>query len=292
MDVILGAAGKVGRATVTRLRAAGRPVRAVLHQAAQADDFRRQGCEVAIADIDDLASLQAALVGASQVQVICPVAGKAADAAGRMRGQIDLLAAALEYSKPAHLLAISDYGAEQEAGTGVTLVFRYMEAVFRRLPMALTLLRSSEQMQNWARVIPIAARDGILPSLHHPVTKQFPTVAAQDVGMAAADLLLEQPAPGERRIVHIEGPRRYAAADVAAILGELLGRPVQAQALPQEAWRRTLTGAGLSESYADLVVELFTAHNTGRIDAEPAAGPVIRGTTALKTVLASLLPPS
>ncbi len=48
---------------------------------------------------------------------------------------------------------------------------------------------------NWARVLPVALAKGVLPSLHHPPDKRFPTVAAQDVGALAAQLLMDGKPP-------------------------------------------------------------------------------------------------
>ncbi len=75
MFVVLGATGKVGGATIARLRQAGAPVRAVVRDAAKAVDLVNLGCEIAVADLWDVPALTRALEGASTVQVICPVSG-------------------------------------------------------------------------------------------------------------------------------------------------------------------------------------------------------------------------
>ena len=54
-------------------------------------------------------------------------------------------------------------------------------------------------------------------------------------------------------------------------------------------WQTMLMRAGLSESYAKLLVELFTAHNAGRIDAERNVGEVRRGRTELMDALRPIL---
>jgi NAD(P)H dehydrogenase (quinone) len=96
-----------------------------------------------------------------------------------------------------------------------------------------TFLRSAEHMQNWRRQVSAALDSGVLGSLDQPLTKRFPTVSAPDVGAVAAELLTDE-APRSRgpRIVHLEGPRRYTAIDVAAALSELAGRDVVARELP------------------------------------------------------------
>jgi NAD(P)H dehydrogenase (quinone) len=275
MIAVLGATGKVGGATVRGLLDRGLEVRAIVRDPAA----RVDGCEVVAADVNDADSLARAIDGADAVQAIVPTLPRAEDAAGAMRAAVDSLATGLREAP--HVLAISDYGAEVESGTGVTTIFHHLEAALGDLP-SVTFVRSAEHMQNWARQVPAALRNGVLGSLHHPVTKRFPTVSAPDVGAITAELL----ATGDRPdVLHVEGPERYTAQDVAAALAELSGREVVARELPRDRWHEALRGA-LSESYADLVVELFDAHNAGRIG---AAGEITRGTTQLREALAPLV---
>ncbi|GGF11328.1 NmrA family protein [Aliidongia dinghuensis] len=294
MYVILGATGKAGRATVAALRANGAAVRAVVRDLARAEGLSALGCEIAVADLNDPAALRAAFEGATAAQIICPVPFRADDPAAEMRRTIDTVAGALAAAAVPTVLAISDYGAELAAGTGVTLAFHHMEVRLSALPASLTFLRSAEHMQNWVRVIAVAAETGILPMLHHPVTKRFPTISAPDLGPIAA-ALLTTPADGTGvdgagpRIIHAEGPRRYTAEDAAAALGRIVGRPVVARELPRAQWMATLERGGLSPGYAALVSELYDAHNAGQIDAEAGVGELRRGTTDLSAVFAALL---
>lgn len=288
MYVILGATGKIGRTTITNLRKAGAPVRAVLRNREQAQALSDLGCEIAIADINDRGALAAAMKDARAVQVICPVDARAENPYSDMLRLIDGLGDALEEARPPLILAISDYGAQHSSGTGVTLIFHALEARLKTLDCRLILLRSAEHMENWARQANGAAESGRLPSLHHPLTKLFPTVSAFDVGVIAADLLLADE-DAKLRIVHAEGPRRYTANDVAAAIGEIAGRDVVALPLPQTDWLTALTRAGLSEDYAKLLVELFAAHNAGMIDAQANVGEIRRGNTELLHAFRPLL---
>jgi NAD(P)H dehydrogenase (quinone) len=291
MFAVLGATGKVGRTTIEALRRAGRAVRAVVREPARAAPLAALGCEIAVADIRDVAALTRAFDGAECVQVICPTEPRAADATGEMRRSIDAVGEALDAARPDRVLAISDYGAQVDGGTGITMLYHRLEERLRRVPSTMIFLRSAEHMENWTRVMAVAARTGVLPSLHHPLDKLFPTVSAYDVGAVAAELLL---APGEEqashRIVHVEGPRRYTPADVARTMMELLGRDVRAIELPRAEWSAALERGGLSASYVGLVTDLYEAHNAGRIDAEAKAGPVLYGRTELSEALRPLIP--
>ena len=290
MFVILGATGKVGRSTITALRREGKSVRAVVRERSKAEDLAQLGCEMAVADLHDGAALARALDGASVVQVICPVGSRDGDTAVEMKRSIETVAVTLEGTQVQTVLAISDYGAELEAGTGITVLFNILEARFRRLPSRLIFLRSAEHMQNWARVLKVAAQTGQLQSLHHPLTKAFPTVSAFDVGTMAADILLSPAQDHESPyIVHAEGPRRYTALDVAKVVGDLLGREVSAYELPRTKWDAMFHQAGLGDNYARLVAEMYDAHNAGRIDVHPATAEVRRGQTELPDALRPLM---
>lgn len=280
MFAIVGAAGKIGYSTALELREAGNPVRAVLRDASKASRLSAMGCEVALADLQDSQALAHAIAGAHTVQVILPPPPQAPDAVGDMHHSIQSLVEALEQVRPARVLAISDYGAHVGDGVGMPALFHAFEQRLRPLDLQKVFLRSAEHMEGWAAFIPVALATGTLPSLHHPVDRLFPTVSAPDVGRIAADILLRPSAGSDEQVIHAEGPRRYSAADVASAVSQLLERPVTAVELPRSQWQASLKQF-LSASAAQLLVELYDAHNRGGlIDVEPG-GQVHHGSTAL-----------
>ncbi|CAN7675991.1 NAD(P)H-binding protein [Paraburkholderia sp. SIMBA_054] len=288
MYVIFGATGKVGRSAAAALRHEGHAVRAVVRSPAQQETLTRIGCEVVTGDLNDEASIHRALDGAHAVQMLCPLPHRDPDPADAMRRMIDTAARALRAHPHLHVVALSDYGAELDADTGITMLFHHLEAAFREAAPRLTLLRSAEHVQNWARVVPVALATGRLPSLHHPLDRSFPTVSAHDVGIVAARLLIDGFDEAGVRIVSVEGPRRYDANDVARALGDASGRDIVARALPRDEWTATLLRAGLNANHAKLITDLYDAQNTGRIDVEAGTGRRF-GTTELRDVIAALV---
>ncbi|KVS23113.1 NAD(P)H-binding protein [Burkholderia cepacia] len=290
MFVIFGASGNVGQSTVTTLRNAGHPVRAVLRDARHRERFAQLGCDVVIAELTDVNAVASAIDGAQAVQILCPVPVADPDPAATMTRTIDVATAALAANPPPALLALSDYGAEREGNTGITRLFRYLEERLRTIPTQLTLLRSAEHLQNWARVLPVALGTGVLPSFHHPVGKVFPTVWAPDVGVVAARLLLDAPEGANGpRIVSVEGPQRVSVTTIADTLGAAAGRAVVAHELPRDTWVATLLRAGLGERHAQLIVDLYDVHNAGQIDVEAGVSERLYGATAPADALMQLL---
>jgi NAD(P)H dehydrogenase (quinone) len=288
--VIFGASGKVGRVSAASLRNAGHAVRAVVRNESQGERLARMGCEVVLADLLDPASVARAIEGADAVQILCPVPVGDADPGGTMHRMIAIAADALRANPPPHVLALSDYGAELDHGTGITLLFHALEKQLQTAVQHLTVLRAAEHMQNWARVIPAALATGKLPSLHHPLSKRFPTVAAQDVGLLAAELLLDESRRSGSRVVSMEGPRRISALDVARALSDASRREIIAHEVPRNDWTAMLLRAGLGANHAQLIIDLYHTHNAGRIDVEEGIGERRFGTTEFTEVLASMLP--
>lgn len=285
MFVILGAAGKVGYSTASALREAGLPVRAILRDPVKASRLSAIGCEIAIADLRDPAALSSAIAGAEAVQIILPPPPRAEDAGGEMLRAIGSMVEALGRARPRRVLAISDYGAHVLEDIGMPTMYRQFEERLRLLDIPKVLLRSAEQMEGWARVIPVALATGTLPTLHLQVHRSFANVSAADVGRIAADLLRAPQTGTAERIVHAEGPRRYSAADVAGALSVLAGRPITARALPRDAWQQSLERM-VSASIARLLVKTYDAHDRGGlIDVEPGKGEVRRGSTGLAVAL-------
>jgi NAD(P)H dehydrogenase (quinone) len=289
MYVIFGASGNAGFATATALRRAGHTVRAVVRDARHGARLAALGCEVALADLTDRASVSTALRGARAVQMLCPVPVADAHPEATMRKVIDVAADALRADPPETILALSDYGAELDMQTGITRLFHYLEQQLKPIAANLILLRSAEHMQNWRRVIPAALASGVLPSFHHPRGKRFPTVAAQDVGAASAELLLEVAGGRDTRVVSIEGPRRISAVDVASVLAEVGDSEVVARELPREQWMPVLLRGGLSELHARLITDLYDAHNAGKIDVEAGTDERRFGKTELVEVFAPVV---
>lgn len=117
----------------------------------------------------------------------------------------------------------------------------------------------------------------------------IPTVWSADVAAIAADLLTGTPAPPDTpRVVHAEGPRRYTPAEMATTAEALADRPIRGYELPPEQWLPALVAAGMSQTHAQLVTEMYAAHNAGKIDAEPG-GEVRHGPTTLAQAYAALL---
>ena len=73
---------------------------------------------------------------------------------------------------------------------------------------------------------------------------------------------------------------RHAPADLAAAMGQALGRPVQARALPRDAWLAVLEQMGLGPEQAANWREMQDGFNSGWIDFGRPGAEQVAGTTS------------
>lgn len=247
MNIILGGTGHVGSAAAAALLQQGEPVTIVTRDEANAASLAAQGAEVAVADVLDVEALRGVFQRGKRAFLLNPPADPATDTDVQERRTVDAIVAALEGSGLEKLVAESAYGARRGERAGDLTVLHGLEEKLSRQPIPASIIRAAYYMSNWDASLETARRDGVVNSLF-PASFELPMVAPQDLGEAAARLLLE-PA-GKNGLHHVEGPSRYSPADVAAAFSEALGKDVRVVSTPREHWVEAFEEMGFSPAAA------------------------------------------
>ena len=100
MFAITGITGNVGGNVARNLLAAGRPVRAVMRDVRKGDGWAQRGCELATADILDVAALASAFEGTEGVFVLVPPNFDLAPSFPEARATAATLKSAIERARP------------------------------------------------------------------------------------------------------------------------------------------------------------------------------------------------
>lgn len=282
MFTIAGATGNTGAVVATTLLAAKAPVRVIVRDAAKATAWRERGAEIAVADVSDLASLTAALRGSKGAYLLVPPRPSSLQPLEDNRAVVDVMAAAVKAAEVPHVVLLSSIAAQQPDGTGPIRSVHYAEAALAKVS-ALTAVRAAYFMENWMAALGALAQ-GILPTFL-PANLAIPMVATKDIGLVSASALLEGP-HGQTRI-ELSGPQSYSSADVAAVVGELLGKPgsIVAAEAPLEAVVPTFTSFGVSAPFAELFREMYAGIRAGHVAWEGGAARAVRGTVPIADVL-------
>lgn len=289
MYVVVGASGKTGTAVMEALLARGLPARAVVRRAEQAEAWRARGAEAALADLANEDALVQAFGGARSAYLMNPPAYGEADMFARARQVHAALVAAAERAGVGRIVALSSVGAQHAEGTGNILTTHDLERRLAGCTCPVTVLRAANFVENWGWVLQPARERGVLPSMFLPVGRKLPMQSTTDVGGTATALMLE--GGPDRRLVELHGPEDYSPEDAAAVLTDLLGHPVAAAAVPEEAWTGTFRAQGFPERTVQGFCEMFRGFNTGHIAFE-GTGETRRGTATLRQALARVAGPA
>lgn len=284
MYAITGITGKVGGALARSLLAENLPVRAVLRDAAKAAEWRVRGCAIAIAEMDDAASLAAAFNDAEGVFILPPSEFDPEPGFPEARRVIDAVTEALGQARPAKIVCLSTIGADathENLLTQRTL----LEQALGGLGQPVTFLRPGWFMENAQWDIPAARNEGVLRSFLQPADKPFPMIATQDVGRTAAALLREDWSGA--RVVELEGPTRVSPNDIARAFAAALGRPVSVEIVPRETWEGIFRAQGTRNP--EPRIRMIDGFNEGWIDFADQGRAARKGATTIESVIAELV---
>ena len=281
MFAITGITGQVGGQIAGELLAARRPVRAVLRDKAKAWTWVERGCEAALAAMDDAAALRAAFTGVEAAFVLLPPTFDPTPGFVESRRNIAAISAALRASGVPRVVCLSTIGADATHENILTQL-RLLEQALADLPAAVTFLRAGWFVENIAWDIEGARASGTMPSFLQPVDRKIAMVATADVARAAATLL-QEPFDGHR-VVELEGPTRVSPNDLAAALGQALGRDVVAQPVPRSDWEALFRAQGMTNPTPRM--RMLDGFNEGWIDFGPRSR---KGTTTAQAVIDGLV---
>lgn len=284
MYAITGITGQVGSAVANTLLTQGLKVRAVVRDAAKAESWKSRGCEIAVADVNDVAALTKAFQGVDGVFVLLPPIFDPSPGFTEGRAMLASLRAALEAAKPPRIVCLSTIGA-QAVQPNLLNLLGMMETSFSELPLPVAFLRAGWFMENALWDVAAARKEGVLRSYLQPLDRAFPMVATQDVGMLAAALLLETWTG--TRIVELEGPQRVTPNQLAAAFAEVLGHHVKAEVVPRDGWIDEFTRQGMKNPTPR--AQMIDGFNEGWIRFESDNAHVRRGSTSLNVVIAKLI---
>jgi len=246
MFVVMGSTGHVGSAVAETLLGSGSPVIAVVRDEAKADRLRVQGAKVEIADVGDTEKMRAVFRMGQRAFLLNPPAPVSTDTDEVEHRSIRKILAALDGCRLEKVVLESAYGAQPGDRIGDLSVLYDFEQALGNQPIPATILRAAYYMTNWDPLLD-AAKSGILPTML-PADLRVPMVAPQDLGRAAARLLMAP--PGHNDIHYVEGPARYSSGDVARAFSKALGKPVRLNVLSRETWHDAYHRQGFSPAAA------------------------------------------
>jgi uncharacterized protein YbjT (DUF2867 family) len=243
---VVGATSDAGRVVQRLLEEARHSVRPVA---------RQHGVS-----LDDAAALTQAFAGSWGAYLMMPFDLAAPDLHARERQLCSNFAQALRGAGLRRVVVLSGLSADLKRGSSLGAAL--LEDAIAPLGIPeVVFLRAGWFMENFAKGLDFAgqAASGVFATPFR-ADRPLPMVSAEDVGRRAAELLMSDE-PGDR-IQELLGARDYTMADAAAVMSEAMGHAgVRYQQVPLQDARAGMVAAGMSESFADAVLETARSFN-------------------------------
>lgn len=281
MYTVMGVTGQVGGEVARNLLAADKRVKVIVRDAEKGKAWAAKGCEVAIADANDINTLIPAFSASTGVFILLPANFDPSEGFAQTRQIIENLRTALETTRPEKVLCISTIGA-QARQPNLLNQLQILEQSLGTLDLPITFLRPAWFMENSLWDIEPAKSSGVIPSFLQPLDKPVPMIATADVGRVSAELLQEDWCG--KRIVELESEHQVTPNDIAAAFSQLLNKPVKMEVVPSDTWEALFRSQGMSNPSPR--IQMLHGFNEGWIRFE---GIPRKGRVGLKEVLSALL---
>jgi NAD(P)H dehydrogenase (quinone) len=279
---VTGASGQLGHLVVQGLldRCQAADVVAIVRDPAKAADLAAAGVEIRVADYNDRASLDAAVVGLDRLLLI------SSNEVGRRIPQHQNVIDAAEAAGVKHVI----YTSAPKATTSTLILAPEHKATEEYLAasgLRYTVLRNNWYTENYAQSVRTARDTGTLVAAVGE--GRVASASRADYAEAAAVVLVGEGHEG--KVYELTGDRAWDYHELAATIAEVTGAPCTYKAVEPAELAAGMKAAGLDEGVAGFVAALdANIAEGGLAEATDDLGTLIgRPTTPLKETVEKLL---
>jgi NAD(P)H dehydrogenase (quinone) len=260
--LVSGAAGKLGQRVIAHLldthKVEPKRIIAATRNPEKLAELAAKGVQVRKADFEDAASLPSALAGVDRMLLI------STDAVDRPGRRIAQHRAAIDAAKKANVRHVVYTSMPNPEGSLVLFAPDHLgtEQALTASGLGWTILRNSWYMENLLMSIPNWLGTGKWFS--STGTGKLAHVSREDCARAAAAALAAETTANAR--YDITGPEKRSAAEIAALVSGIYGKPIEVVQLSDEQLAQGLQGAGLPPPVAALLVSFDANTRAGKFD--------------------------
>ena len=286
MIVVTTPTGHIGLQLVRQLLDAKEAVRVVARDRAKLAPEVRDRVDVVEGSLDDDATMMRALDGAESLFLVVPPLFATPDVEEYYLGMTRPSCRAVTRHGVRRVVTVSGIGRKVAAGAAVSPISAAFakDAELERTGVALRALWCPGFMENLLRSLQSLAADGTF-SFPSRGDVKMPRVATRDIAATGARLLGDCSWSGQGGVA-VLGPEDLSLDDMAAVMSDVLGKPIRFQPAPAGAYKAQLVKYGASEAFADGLLAMSAAKDDGLDLTEPRTPenthphdlpPVVRG---------------
>jgi uncharacterized protein YbjT (DUF2867 family) len=257
--------GHVGSAVVDYLMDLGGDIQVKLlaRRPKNLDKYVRRGAEIVICSQDDKDTLVSVTRDVDALLRVTPPGFGSDDVRAYQNRMGKAAAFAIRTNRIPRVVNLSSIGANLSSGVGPINGLYDVEGLLDEVTDDITHLRPGfffenllmqvDSMRNWGRFsLPISG------------SRRYPMIATRDIGRVAATRLADQNWNGQY-IHELHGPADLSYDEVAGILSKALGSKIVYVHCDRQEARQALLASAMSENLVDLLLEMYDAIESGRL---------------------------
>ena len=286
MLVISGLSQPAASAAAEYLLARREGVKVVVNDYNQGRSWSMLGAREAYVSLNDTASLASALEGADGFLAVLDARLQTVhdELFLRQKELADSIAEAVKASGVPRVVLLSSIGADLDSGNGEIRGLNYFESALRKTGSVLTILRPGYLQEEATIFLQDSVANGTYLNFFSSADFALPMIAAADVGLCAAQALLDKSTKSE--IIDLAGPS-YTIRQAANLLGRALGKELQIIDVPAASRLETLMEKHYVGDYAKTMAERYAGFAAGRF--KPRGNRFIQGATDLRQTVAAIV---
>jgi len=282
--------GHIGRRLSEILLEKGQELTLLARNPEKLQEFAQKGAKIPKGFLDDQAYLTEATKGVDALFWLTPPDYQS-DAFRDNQNKLGKAAAlAIGENKIPLVVNLSSIGAQHDSGTGPVAGLHDVEKLLEEAGENITHLRAAYFYENYFLTLESIKAQGKI-YLPVPGTLSRAMIGTSDIAQVAADALLKPEGSG-RKVIELEGPDTLTFATAAERIGKGTGKPVEHVEVSEDQARSAMTQMGLSESVAELMLELYRGFKNGQVAFEGGGNTHLKTTTPLEQFAREVLKPA
>ncbi len=248
--LITGANGKVSSGIFAALKGSGHKLRALVRSVEKGAAFAKDGVEIHVGDLEKPWTLAPAFAGADAVWILTSNGPRAPE-----QNSSAIWAARQAGAK--HVVRMSAVGAAHDAPTINSRLHALSDSELAASGIPFTILKPHFFSQNLLMAAKSVAAEGVMYLALGDGKMGY--IDARDISEFAAKVLTT---PGhEGKSYTPTGPASLTAHQVAAAIGEAVGKPVKYVPVPVEAARQAMGQMGMDDWAQNMMADYFNAYS-------------------------------
>jgi uncharacterized protein YbjT (DUF2867 family) len=275
MIVITAPTGQIGRQVLANIVEGGEPVRVIARDPSRLAPQTRERVQIVQGSHSDPGVVAEAFAGADSVFWLVPPNPRAESVEGYVVDFTRPAAEAFKSQGVKRVVGISSLGRGQTKNAGQASAVHAMDDLIEGTGVSYRSLSMPGFMENMFQQVRALKGQGMFYSTVSPDHK-LPACATRDIAAIAARLLLDDSWSGQEGIP-VLGPEDLSPNDQARIMSEVLERPIRYQQVPYEGFKATLMQYGMTDAWAQGLVDMATRieedgiYNVAQRGPEPVA---------------------